>query len=103
MPFVVPFPLVAFLQIRSDWPDIKLAVMYAALRRKFTSYPDLQDLLLSTGSSLLVEASVKDPFWGEGRTGRGANYLGRLLMRLRQELAAERKQGVRQLSSSQTR
>ena len=61
--------------------------MYAALRAKFSSHPRLSALLLSTGSALLVEASVRDPFWGDGRAGTGTNYLGRLLMRLRHELS----------------
>ena len=33
----------------------------------------------------LVEASV-DPFWGEGRTGKGKNRLGKLLEQVREEL-----------------
>lgn len=36
----------------------------------------------------LVEDSPSDPFWGDGPDGRGANHLGRILERVRSELAA---------------
>lgn len=44
-------------------------------------------MLLAT-SAQLVEASPHDYFWGRGVDGSGANHLGALLMRLRDELAA---------------
>ncbi|CAI5472559.1 unnamed protein product, partial [Closterium sp. Yama58-4] len=75
--------------LRPNWQEEKLAVMRAALRKKFTTYPHLKELLLSTGDSPLVEASTHDFFWGSGWTRRGKNNLGVLLMRLRSELLAE--------------
>jgi len=41
------------LQVRPDWSSSKLKVMYNALERKFSVYPGLADLLLSTGSAEL--------------------------------------------------
>ncbi|GAA0169701.1 deaminase [Lithospermum erythrorhizon] len=75
--------------VRSDWEDVKLDIMYQALKYKFSSYPHLKSMLLSTAGSVLVEASPHDYFWGGGRDGEGLNYLGRLLMRLRSELLGE--------------
>ncbi|CAI5969373.1 unnamed protein product [Closterium sp. NIES-64] len=75
--------------LRPNWQEEKLAVMRAALRKKFTTYPHLKELLLSTGDSPLVEASTHDFFWGSGWTRRGKNNLGVLLMRLRNELLVE--------------
>jgi len=60
--------------------------MYKALKCKFTTYPYLNSMLLSTAGSVLVEGSPHDLFWGGGRDGEGLNYLGRLLMKLRSEL-----------------
>ncbi|XP_027353545.1 riboflavin biosynthesis protein PYRR, chloroplastic isoform X2 [Abrus precatorius] len=71
--------------IRSDWDNIKIDVMYRALKCKFLMYPHLNSMLLSTAGSVLVEASPHDLFWGGGRDGEGLNYLGRLLMKLRSE------------------
>ena len=62
--------------------------MYKALKCKFTTYPYLRSMLLSSAGSVLVEASPHDLFWGGGRDGEGLNYLGRLLMQLRSELLA---------------
>lgn len=78
-----------FCQVRSDWESVKIDVMYKALKCKFTTYPHLNSMLLSTAGSVLVEASPHDLFWGGGRDGEGLNYLGRLLMQLRSEFLGE--------------
>ncbi|KAJ8773060.1 hypothetical protein K2173_028237 [Erythroxylum novogranatense] len=75
--------------VRSDWEDVKIDIMYKALRCKFSIYPHLNSMLLSTAGSILVEASPHDRFWGGGREGEGLNYLGRLLMKLRSEFLGE--------------
>lgn len=72
--------------LRVDWDDVKIDVMRFALKRKFTSNANAKDILLSTGSKLLVESSPFDFFWGYG-DGSGQNILGKLLMELRKELA----------------
>ena len=74
--------------IRSDWEAAKVDVMRTALRLKF-AMPELRELLLSTGSRHLIEASPQDRYWGEGRDGQGKNMLGRLLMELRASLQAD--------------
>ncbi|XP_050242337.1 riboflavin biosynthesis protein PYRR, chloroplastic isoform X1 [Quercus robur] len=75
--------------VRSDWDSVKIDVMYRALKCKFSIYPHLNSMLLSTAGSVLVEASPHDLFWGGGRDGEGLNYLGRLLMQLRSEFLGE--------------
>ncbi|KAL5702054.1 hypothetical protein ACHQM5_027320 [Ranunculus cassubicifolius] len=75
--------------VRSDWETAKIEVMYRALKCKFSIYPHLNSMLLSTAGSVLVEASPHDLFWGGGREGEGLNYLGRLLMQLRSEFLGE--------------
>lgn len=75
--------------VRSDWEAAKIDVMYRALKCKFSIYPHLNSMLLSTVGSILVEGSPHDLFWGGGRDGEGLNYLGRLLMQLRSEFVGE--------------
>ncbi|XVF30283.1 hypothetical protein REPUB_Repub16aG0043500 [Reevesia pubescens] len=75
--------------VRSDWETVKIDVMYRAVKCKFSIYPHLNSMLLSTAGSVLVEASPHDLFWGGGREGEGLNYLGRLLMQLRSEFLGE--------------
>lgn len=72
--------------LRSDWEEIKLDVMRAALRKKFTTHPALKELLLATGDEELVEDAPGDYFWGCGKDGSGQNWLGKLLMEVREEL-----------------
>jgi len=81
----------ATLTVRSDWEDIKLSVMLNLVRQKFSD-PELGRKLLGTGDALLVEGNRwGDRFWGvDLRTGLGENHLGKILMRVRDELRANR-------------
>ncbi|RVX07304.1 Riboflavin biosynthesis protein PYRR, chloroplastic [Vitis vinifera] len=51
--------------VRSDWDAVKIDVMYRALKCKFSIYPHLNSMLVSTAGSVLVEASPHDLFWAE--------------------------------------
>jgi N-glycosidase YbiA len=75
------------IAIRPDWEDVKDSIMLAALRKKFAA-EDLRQLLLDTRDRELVEASPSDSYWGCGRSGKGKNRLGQLLMQVRAELRA---------------
>lgn len=72
--------------MRADWEKIKDDVMMVALRAKFTQHPDLKELLLSTGNCTLTEHTSNDRYWGDGGDGSGKNMLGKLLVKLRDEL-----------------
>lgn len=72
-------------RIRSDWDQVKDAVMERALRAKFAQHAGLRALLLTTGEEDLAETAPNDYYWGLGADGTGQNKLGRLLMRLRAE------------------
>lgn len=71
--------------LRSDWNDFRLVAMEELLRRKFAD-PDLRTRLIETSPHTLVERNHwNDRFWGVCR-GKGENHLGRLLMKIRDEL-----------------
>ena len=72
--------------IREDWPEIKLETMRIAVRAKFTQNPELAQRLLATGTAELIEDSKSDQFWGIGEKGDGLNWLGRVLMEVRDDL-----------------
>ena len=74
--------------LRKDWESIKVGVMRRALYAKFTQHPKLQRRLLETGDAKLVEHTRRDAFWGDGGGG-GKNWLGRLLMELREAFAEQ--------------
>lgn len=73
-------------QQRADWYQVRENIMQEVLRAKFQQHTDLQDLLIATGDSYLVENSSRDAFWTDGGDGKGKNRLGQLLMQLRGEL-----------------
>ena len=80
-----------------EWDNAKMDVMEGVLWAKFQD-AELAELLVGTGDRELVEGTLgSDRFWAEQivpannndgyeRTGRGSNYLGILLMALREGL-----------------
>lgn len=74
------------MYVRPDWDKIKVDLMRELLYCKFYQHKDLKICLISTGSSLLVEDTTDDYFWGCGSEGTGKNILGKLLMEVRADL-----------------
>ena len=74
--------------LRSDREDVKYGIMEEIVRAKFTQHPELAVRLLATGDKVLVEGNHwGDTCWGvDVRTGQGENNLGKILMRVREEL-----------------
>lgn len=81
-----------YWDISPGWSKTKFDRMRGVLHAKFTQHDDLRSLLLSTGSSRLVETATTDNevnrLWGEVN-GVGQNMLGVLLMELRDRLRCE--------------
>jgi ribA/ribD-fused uncharacterized protein len=74
------------LILRLDWEQVKVDVMYQIVKDKFTRHRKLRELLLSSNEELLEGNTWGDTFWGVCR-GVGQNHLGRILMRVRDELS----------------
>lgn len=74
-----------FKFVREDWKDVRLNIMYNLLWIKFSN-PELKEALLLTDGYELVEGNNwGDEFWGVC-DGIGENYLGKLLMKIRNQL-----------------
>ncbi len=74
--------------LRDDWKDIKDQVMYDALKAKFRN-PVLRRKLIATGEEELIEGNWwGDTYWGVCN-GIGENHLGKLLMRIREEIKSQ--------------
>jgi ribA/ribD-fused uncharacterized protein len=71
--------------IVKNWSNIKVNRMLEVLRVKFSD-PELREKLLETGKCRLIEQSKSDPFWGIGKKLNGKNMLGKLLMKVRDEI-----------------
>lgn len=64
----------------------KLETMELLLRKKF-NIPEFKKRLLETGDRYIIEGNKwKDEFWGICN-GKGHNYLGKLIMKIRKELS----------------
>ena len=76
------------VQLRPDWEAVKVGIMEEIVRAKFTQHPELSAQLLATGDKVLVEGNHwGDTCWGvDTRTGQGENHLGKILMKVREEL-----------------
>jgi ribA/ribD-fused uncharacterized protein len=75
---------------REDWDDRKREIMYRAVRQKFITHLDIQQILLDSGDVEIIEDSTVDYFWGCGGDRTGANHLGKILMQIRQEIKISR-------------
>ena len=78
------------VQLRPDWETVKVGIMEEIVRAKFMQHPELAAKLLATGDKVLVEGNHwGDTCWGvDTRTGQGENHLGKILMKIREELKA---------------
>jgi ribA/ribD-fused uncharacterized protein len=73
------------VQLRPDWEQVKDNIMYEIIKSKF-SIKHLREMLLATGEAILIEGNTwNDTYWGMCR-GKGKNMLGKILMRVREEL-----------------
>lgn len=75
------------IKLRSDWENMKLEIMERLVRQKFQN-TDLKAKLLATNNEELVEGNYwEDTFWGvDLKTKIGQNHLGKILMKVRNEL-----------------
>ena len=74
------------VELRPDWEQIKLEVMYKVVLAKFKNTLYLRKKLILTGNQELVEYNHwGDVYWGVCEN-KGENHLGKILMRVREEL-----------------
>ncbi|MBZ8183186.1 NADAR family protein [Oscillatoria salina] len=75
--------------LRLDWEQVKDEIMYQGVLKKFTTHPELREILLATGDNLIVENAPGDYYWGCGKDGSGKNKLGQILMQVREILTQQ--------------
>lgn len=79
------------------WSEEARDLVYPAIYAKFTQHDDLRQLIESTGTRWIVEASPLDKIWGIGMAHtdanievpaewKGTNFLGQISMRVRSDL-----------------
>lgn len=74
------------IELRKDWNNIKLDIMYKIIKNKFTQNPTLTKLLVDTNDKVIIEGNTwGDTYWGMCK-GKGENHLGKILMKVREEI-----------------
>jgi len=74
------------VKLRKSWDSMKFDIMYEICYAKFSQNIGLRFKLLSTGNEYLEEGNDwGDTIWGTVN-GKGQNNLGKILMRVREEL-----------------
>ncbi len=56
------------------------------IRDKISTHPFIREKLIESGDRIIMEDSHKDSFWGCGEDFQGRNELGKVWMRVREEL-----------------
>lgn len=72
--------------IREDWNEVKIQVMEEIVRAKLAQHPVIKQKLSETGDREIIEDSPVDSFWGWGSDQKGENNLGKIWMKVREEL-----------------
>lgn len=78
--------------IRDDWEEVKFDIMLELVRKKFNNM-FLQKQLLETKDAILEEGNTwGDKVWGicPPNSNNGKNWLGKILMQVREELQIKR-------------
>jgi ribA/ribD-fused uncharacterized protein len=79
------------VKLRPDWEELKDDLMYEICKAKFAQNEDLKNKLIATGEEELIEGNVwRDTYWGVCN-GVGLNKLGKILMKVREELKTQAK------------
>lgn len=69
-----------------NWHEIKASVMEEIFRAKASQHEDVKERLKKTGKRQIIENSPVDNFWGLGPKGDGQNMVGKIWMKIRDEL-----------------
>ena len=83
------------VQLRSDWDYARVEIMRGLVRTKFAE-PEMSTLLLATADEKLVDGNKwHDNYWGicmcpRCKGEKGLNWLGRILMAVRNELSEKK-------------
>ncbi len=72
--------------IKKDWHDVKVKIMYEIVKTKVLQHKEVKDVLMNTKNDEIIENSPIDYFWGCGKDKTGQNQLGKILMKIRDEL-----------------
>ncbi len=72
-----------------DFENNKDNIMEYIIRLKIKQNEEIKENLLNTGLKLIVSSDTNDSYWGIGKDNEGKNMLGKILMKIRNEMYVE--------------
>lgn len=72
--------------VPQTWYEERVSVMEQVLRAKTEQHEDVREILHKTGKREIIENSPVDDFWGIGPNGQGQNMVGKIWMKIRDDL-----------------
>ena len=72
--------------LRRGWESMKDEIMLKAIRAKAAQHDDFKETLISTKNAVIIEHTKNDSYWADGGDGSGKNRLGKILMKVRDEI-----------------
>ena len=74
----------------SNWKDVKYQNMEKVLRLKVEQNPIVKDVLLNTKDYIIAECCIdEDTDWGLDNNNQGDNNLGKIWMKIRDDIGGE--------------
>lgn len=74
-------------QRRKDWNDVKVDILHEIIQAKVEQHEEVKQALLATSEEEIIEENPNNSFWGNGKDGKGQNQMGKILMRIREDLS----------------
>ena len=75
-----------FVNENNDFGNNKDHIMENIIRLKFNQNEYIRRNLLNTGLRTIINNDVNDFYWGVGKDGKGKNMLGKILMKIRDQM-----------------
>lgn len=72
-----------------NFKDKKLDIMYEGVLEKFRQNSDIRAKLIETRNQEIREMTVKESYWGVGPNMDGENHIGKILMKVREQVKKE--------------
>lgn len=73
-------------KLTDEWHKIKVSIMEEILTAKTNQHEKVKRMLIETANKTIIENSPVDNFWGIGPDGNGQNMVGKIYMKLRDDL-----------------
>lgn len=74
---------------KPDFKAIKNEVMYEGILEKFRQNRDIAYKLIATRNHDIAEATIDEYYWGIGKTKKGENHIGKILVKVREQIKKE--------------